>query len=191
MATFTFRKPEHLCKQKEIETLFSAGSQSFSAYPLRATFRRVQTAPGPAVKVLLSVAKRRLHHAIDRNRAKRQLREAYRLNKHLLTSQMPENCTLHIAFIWLAEKPIRTAKVMERMQTVLLRIADTLHNHPNNEVATDTSETEVGNQPAIGDSNTPDTVNNTPDAENNTPGTKNDAPDENHAHPTAETAAKP
>ena len=25
MATFTFRKPEHLCKQKEIEALFSAG----------------------------------------------------------------------------------------------------------------------------------------------------------------------
>lgn len=84
MATFTFRKPEHLCKQKEIEALFSAGSQSFTAYPLRATFKQVEPTTGPAVKVLLSVAKRRLHHAVDRNRAKRQLREAYRLQKHLL-----------------------------------------------------------------------------------------------------------
>lgn len=126
MSTFTFRKPEHLCRKTEIEALFTPGSHSFTVYPLRATYRRADRTSGPAVKVLLSVSKRRLHHAVDRNRAKRQLREAYRLQKHLLLEAMPEDTALHIAFIWLAEKPVRTQTVMERMRAILLRTADRL-----------------------------------------------------------------
>lgn len=124
MPLHTFRKPEHLCRQKEIDELFGAGSSSFTAYPVRATFRRTEHTAGPPVKVLLSVAKRRLHHAVERNRAKRQLREAYRLQKQLLTESLPEGTGLNIAFIWLADRPVDTALVMQRMRTVLLRAAD-------------------------------------------------------------------
>lgn len=122
----TFRKPEHLCRQTEIEALFSAGSSATTVYPIRATYRRVEAAgsQGPQVKVLLSVSKRRLKHAVDRNRAKRQLREAYRLQKQFLLDALPEYTGLHVAFIWLSDKPVKSKTIFERMHTILRRIAE-------------------------------------------------------------------
>ena len=124
MKQFTFPKPEHLCLRRDIEALFSAGSQAATAYPIRAVFRRGPHGDGPVVKVLLSVAKRRLHHAVDRNRAKRQMREAYRLNKHLLVEALPSGVGLHLGFIWLAEEPVDSQKVSERITLLLHRIAE-------------------------------------------------------------------
>ena len=125
MATHTFPKPEHLCLTNEIEALFGAGSSSLSMFPLRATFRVLPyQGHGPRVKVLLSVSKRRLRHAVDRNRAKRQLREAYRLQKLLLWNRLPEGKALHIAFIWLATQPVDSARVTKRMNTLLLQMAE-------------------------------------------------------------------
>lgn len=125
MTRYTFAKPEHLCLKNEIEALFSSGSRSMTVYPIRATFRALPYAgSGPRVKVLLSVAKRRLHHAVDRNRAKRQLREAYRLQKYALLDQLPDDTALNIAFIWLPDGPKRTASVMRSMATLLTRIAE-------------------------------------------------------------------
>lgn len=123
----TFPKPEHLCLQSEIEALFSAGSRSLTIFPLRATFRpQPYDGHGPKVKVLLSVSKRRLRHAVDRNRAKRQLREAYRLQKQLLVAQLPADTAAHVAFIWLAERPVASASVQRRMHTLLNRIGEQL-----------------------------------------------------------------
>ena len=124
MKTQTFRKAEHLCRQRDIETLFSAGSHALTAYPLRMVYRATTPGSRPPVQVLLSVAKRRLHHAVDRNRAKRQLREAYRRHKYLLTDALADGAAWHVAFIWLAEGPIDSRQIDSRMQSLLRRMAE-------------------------------------------------------------------
>ena len=126
MKQFTFAKPEHLCLRQEIETLFAAGSHSMTAYPLRVVYREVPHVSGPAVKVLMSVSKRRFRHAVDRNRAKRQLREAYRLNKHILLQALPEGTGLHVAFLWLSDRPVDSRQIHSRMSNLLVRITEKL-----------------------------------------------------------------
>ena len=137
---YTFKKPEHLCLQTEIEALFSAGSSSMSVFPIRATFRKLDyTGHGPKVKVLLSVSKRKLHHAVDRNRAKRQLREAYRLQKYLLWDQIPEGVAVNIAFIWLADHPMKTESVQRSVKRLLTNAVEKLGFLPEKEQYTESA----------------------------------------------------
>lgn len=121
-----FPKCEHLCLKKDIETLFSAGSRAITIFPLRAVFRVVPREGGPQVQVLVSVAKRRLRHAVDRNRAKRQLREAYRLNKQLIADVLRDDERLHVGLIWLSERSVTSQRVHEKMVVVLHRVAERL-----------------------------------------------------------------
>ena len=124
---YTFPKSEHLCLRKQIETLFGSGSTSRSAFPLRAVWRLVDAAGGevPAL-MMVSVSKRRLRHAVSRNRVKRCVREAYRLNKHLLSPCVPEGKQLHIAFLWMADGMASSARIRAQVVRLLQLVAETL-----------------------------------------------------------------
>lgn len=127
MAAPTFRKEERIVSNRLIEMLFGKGdSQSLSAYPLRAVFlqtdRQASCAP---VQILISVPKKRFKHAVDRNRVKRQVREAYRHHKQLLEGVVAEDKQLLIAFIWLSDRHCQTNKVENQVVGILKRIAAT------------------------------------------------------------------
>ena len=83
----TFPKEEHLCRKKLIEELFSKQGSSFGVYPLRIVWIKSEALTSAPPQVLISVSKRTFKRAVDRNRLKRLLREAYRLNKYRLTEQ--------------------------------------------------------------------------------------------------------
>ena len=119
-------KQERLVSRRLIETLFS-GSQSFAAFPLRAVYTiKERTRENEPVQLLVSVSKKHFHHAVDRNRVKRQVREAYRHQKSLIYSALSEHQQLLIAFIWLSDRHARSTEVEKRLTTLLRRIAEKL-----------------------------------------------------------------
>jgi ribonuclease P protein component len=121
----TFKKEERIVSNLLIETLFEKGnSQSLSAYPLRAVYLKTEHREGCApVQLLISVPKKKFKHAVDRNRVKRQVREAYRKNKALLESTVDEGQMLLIAIIWLSDRHFATNDVEKRVISLLKQMA--------------------------------------------------------------------
>ncbi len=120
----TFSKDERLCSRKRIKALFGAGSRSLAAYPLRAVYIMEGREDVP-VEVLISVPKRLFKRAVDRNRLKRLIREAYRLNKHILWQAL-EGKHMSLAFLWIGEEMVTYATVQAKVRNLLQRIAEAL-----------------------------------------------------------------
>lgn len=98
MGKFSFSKGERLKKEKWIEGLFSKGA-SFTIYPFRVIYL-----PNPQQnlhhQVLFTASSRNFKKAVDRNKIKRRIREAYRLNKTFLD----ETPKLLIGFVYTAKE---------------------------------------------------------------------------------------
>ena len=122
----TLHESERLDRKKVIEKMFAGGSRSFSVFPLRVVYLPVEELDVP-VSILVSVSKRRFKRAVKRNRVKRQIREAYRLNKHLLSDALSGSQTrLAVAFIYLSDELVPSSVIEERMKIALSRIAEKL-----------------------------------------------------------------
>jgi ribonuclease P protein component len=127
---FTFRKRERIVSLKLIESLFGGGcSQSVAAFPLRAVYMLTERQTGDTpVQLLISVPKKRFKHAVDRNRVKRQIREAFRQHKDLLYHVLPDNQRLLLAFIWLSDEHHPSKEVEGRIVTLMRRIGEKLNS---------------------------------------------------------------
>ena len=122
-ASLTFSKRERIVSRKLIEQLFSKGSsQSMSAFPLRIVYIQKERDDEP-LQVLVSVSKRHFKHAVDRNRVKRQIREAYRLHKHLLAQRIPEGISIALAFIWLSDEHYSSQRIEKSVSRLMEKVA--------------------------------------------------------------------
>lgn len=79
---FKYSKKDKLKSKKLIERLFNEG-KSLTVYPLRLIYLKTEFEDQSILKTGVSVSKRLHKTAVARNRIKRLLREAYRLNKPL------------------------------------------------------------------------------------------------------------
>ena len=126
---FTLRKSERTCSKIAIDNLFKGGhSRSMSAFPIRVVYLISDTPQQEQCQIMVSVPKKCFKRAVKRNRVKRQIREAYRLNKAIVTEQMKkhEGKYLTMAFIWLDAELHDTAEIKSKMINLLGRISERL-----------------------------------------------------------------
>ncbi len=95
---FTYGKKDKLKSKKLIEQLFSEG-KSVAAYPLRLVYLKMETDGVGQQKVGVSVSKRNFKKAVDRNKIKRLLREAYRLSRNDYFNNSSPSYALMILYI--------------------------------------------------------------------------------------------
>ncbi|MCF8272946.1 MAG: ribonuclease P protein component [Flavobacteriaceae bacterium] len=103
---FTFNKKDKLKSKKHIDALFAKG-KSVSAYPLRLVYMATTFDDDVLFKTGISVSKRHFKRAIDRNRVKRLMREAFRLHKVEYSNNISTPHAFMILYIG-TEKPSLT-----------------------------------------------------------------------------------
>ncbi|MEP6927065.1 MAG: ribonuclease P protein component [Ginsengibacter sp.] len=86
---FTFKADEKLKSRKLIQLLFKEG-KSFSYFPLRIIYIQPENNLSH-LQSAFSVSSKNFKKAVDRNRIKRLMREAYRLQKFSLQNSMEES----------------------------------------------------------------------------------------------------
>ena len=123
---YRLKKEEKVIGENRIDSLFIEG-KSFVAFPLRVVYHMTELSLTSSVSMLVSVPKKRIKSAVKRNRIKRQVREAYRLNKYYLDT-VTESIDHHldIAFVFVREELMEYSIIEKGMRKGLTEIANRL-----------------------------------------------------------------
>jgi ribonuclease P protein component len=132
-------KEQRLYKKKAIQLLFEKG-KGFNFYPFRVVvYAHTSEDDEPSIpRFLVSVSKKRFHHAVKRNRIKRIVREAWRRNKSELIVKCEEHkVTFDIALVYTATIILSYEEVEKKIKQLSLRLNNNyfLHDKENNTTA--------------------------------------------------------
>jgi ribonuclease P protein component len=113
---FTYNKHEKLKSEKLIKQLFDEG-ETISVFPLRLLYFKVNHHSNYLIQAGVTVSKRNFKKAVDRNRIKRLMREAYRLNKPFLYENIQSKYVF--MFIYLDKKEVKYAGIEQKMKEIM------------------------------------------------------------------------
>lgn len=118
---FTLGKNERLKRRKIIDQLFSEGKH-INVFPLSVRYLYTKL-PDSFLQAGFVAGSRQFKKAVDRNRIRRLLREAYRLQKETLQKKLQEK-NLHLAlfFVYTGKELPDYALVSEKMGVILKRL---------------------------------------------------------------------
>ena len=110
-----FPSSEHLKSSLAIKEVMDA-DQSVYSFPIKCYYDLSEQLGSASVQLAVTVPKKRFHHAVDRNRLKRLMREGYRLQKHQLA--VPEGKCCRLCWIYVAKE----MATFEEIQTAAVSV---------------------------------------------------------------------
>ena len=127
-------KEQRLFKKKAIDQLFGKG-KGFNFYPFRVVvYAHHSEIDEPSIpRFLVSVSKKRFHHAFKRNRIKRLVREAWRRNKsQLIVNCENNNLTFDFALVYTATIILSYEEIEKKIKQLSLRLNNDYFRHEDN-----------------------------------------------------------
>jgi ribonuclease P protein component len=121
----TFTKVERLSSKIEIDKLLEKG-KSFHSSLFKIIWQKTTEGTVPA-QIIISVPKRLFKKAVDRNRLKRLIREAYRKNKKILCENL-NNKKVQLMFIYKAKKIVEYIEVEEEIINALKKLSSAINS---------------------------------------------------------------
>jgi ribonuclease P protein component len=121
---YAYSKPETLKSRKQIEALLAGGQQLY-AYPIKFFYNLTNSIAEQTLLLQAGVAvsSRYFKKVVHRNYIKRQLREAYRLNKvELKTAVYQKQVKLNLFIIYLGKEMAERDKLPHVVKKLLLQL---------------------------------------------------------------------
>ena len=122
MSSNSFLKNEKLCQKESIDLIFAEGDK-ISDRPIKLLWTEVVSQSLP-LQTLISVPKRRIPKATDRNRIKRLIRESFRLHKQPLIDQLTQKKVfINLAIIYTENKVLSYKEIHDKICLTLQRLS--------------------------------------------------------------------
>lgn len=134
MSSQNLPKEQRLHKEKDIEKLFGKG-RGFNFYPFRVVVyvHDSENDKQSLARLLVSVSKKRFHHAVKRNKVKRLVREAWRKNKSELIAKCEKHkITFDVALVYTATVILSYEEIENKMKQLSLRLKNNIPHDENN-----------------------------------------------------------
>ena len=120
-----YGKKDKLKSKKTIECLFNEG-RSITVYTLRLVYLETEFKDSSILKTGVSVSKKHHKTAVSRNRIKRLLREAYRLNKQKFFNNSSTSYAFMI--LYLRKEGTNSADINSAMKMLFQKFLDKTSN---------------------------------------------------------------
>lgn len=127
---FGLSKTERLKSRKQIDNLF-ASRKGFAVFPIRVQYQFLPSAEKTGLQIGVSASKRQFKKAVDRNRIKRLLREAYRLQKEEILVQLKEDRLQGTVFFLYTDKNLASFETIKAAMARCLKKLNAIARNEN------------------------------------------------------------